>query len=368
MLGIVLTSPKLLSPNDYILFPDEECENAAKTKLMTPDGFYQINNNNSNNLFLHMNISSVSYYIDDLNTFIMNCKNKPKVIGISEYRIKTGRPPLSNINMNNYSYEYTPTESSKGGTLLYIDKNLRYRSRNDLTLYKSKEIESSFIEIIEPKKKNTIVGSIYKHPNVSVGEFTNDFLEPLLEKLCFEKKEVILMGDFNINLLNCNMDKSTSHYVDTLYSHAFFPKINSPTRITANSKTLIDNIFYNDVTKNIISGNITTSISDHLIQFLLIANQNPSSKNQVLNKRSLRNINSIAFEEDLKKINWNEALTLSEENPNLSFKTFLGIVDRLIDKHCPKKRIPKTKRQIKSKPWITPALSNSIEIKNRVYK
>ena len=64
------------------------------------------------------------------------------------------------------------------------------------------------------------------------------------------------MGEFNINL-NCNIDKSTSDYVDTLYSHAFFPTINSPTRITANSKTLIDNIFYNDVTKNI-SGNITT--------------------------------------------------------------------------------------------------------------
>ena len=54
-------------------------------------------------------------------------------------------------------------------------------------------------------------------------------------------------------------------------------------QITANSKTLIDNIFYNDVTKNIISGNITTSISDHLTQFLLISNQNPSSKNQMLN-------------------------------------------------------------------------------------
>ena len=81
-------------------------------------------------------------------------------------------------------------------------------------------------------------------------------------------------------------------------------------------------------------------------------------------KRSFRNINSIASEEDPKRINWNEALTLSEENPNLSFKTFLDIVDRLIDKHCPKKRIPKTKRQTKSKPWITPALSNSIKIKN----
>ena len=158
----------------------------------------------------------------------------------------------------------------------------------------------------------------------------------------------------------------------TLYTPmVFFPTINSPTRIIGNSKNLIDNIFYNDVTKNIMSGNITTSISDHFTQFLSISNQNPSSKNQMLNpndKRSFRNINSMAFEEDLKRINWNEALTLSEENPNLSFRTFLDIVERLIDKHCPKKRIPKTKRQTKSKPWIAPALSNSIKIKNRVYK
>ena len=46
---------------------DAEDYYAAKTELMTPDNFYQINNNNSNNLFLHMNISSVSYHIDDLN-------------------------------------------------------------------------------------------------------------------------------------------------------------------------------------------------------------------------------------------------------------------------------------------------------------
>ena len=58
----------------------------------------------------------------------------------------------------------------------------------------------------------------------------------------------------------------------------------------------------------------------------------------------------MAFEEDLKKSNWNEALTLSEENPNLSFKAFLNIVSMLIDKHCPKKLFPKTKHQTKSKP------------------
>ena len=187
MLDKVLTSRKLLSTNDYLLFSDEEFERATKTESMTSDVFYQISSNNLNSLFLHMNISSVSYHIVDLNTFIMNGKNKSKVIGISNCRAKAGRAPFSNINMSNYSYEYTPTETSKGMTLLYIDKNLRYRSRRELTLYKSKEIESSFIEIIESKKKNTIVVCIYKQPNVSVGEFTNGFLEPLLVKLSFKK-------------------------------------------------------------------------------------------------------------------------------------------------------------------------------------
>ena len=58
--------------------------------------------------------------------------------------------------------------------------------------------------------------------------------------------------------------------------------------------------------------------------------------------------------------------SLSEEIPNLSFKAFLDIVGRLIYKSCLKKRIPKTKRQTKSKPWITPFLSSSIKIKKTV--
>ena len=92
------------------------------------------------------------------------------------------------------------------------------------------------------------------------------------------------MRVFNIKLLNCNIDKNASHYVDILYSHAFSPTINSPTSITPISKTLIDNIFYNNITKNIISGNITTLISDHLTQFLLVSNQIPFSKQQMLCK------------------------------------------------------------------------------------
>ena len=80
--------------------------------------------------------------------------------------MRRGRPPtsLSNINIDHYICEYTPTESSKGDTLLYIDKLLKYKLSKDLNLNKPKESESILLEIIETKKKKTVVGCIYKHP------------------------------------------------------------------------------------------------------------------------------------------------------------------------------------------------------------
>ena len=52
--------------------------------------------------------------------------------------------------MNNFSFEFTPTESSAGGTLLYIANHL-YKPRLDLNIYKSNELESTFIEVLNPR-------------------------------------------------------------------------------------------------------------------------------------------------------------------------------------------------------------------------
>ena len=86
--------------------------------------------------------------------------------------------------------------------MAYIDNKLKYKIWNDLKLYTEKQIESTFLEIIEPNLRNKIVGCIYKHPNVPVTEFTNDYMGLFLEKLSHEWKEIILMDDFSINILN----------------------------------------------------------------------------------------------------------------------------------------------------------------------
>ena len=72
---------------------------------------------------------------------------------------------INNIDLEGYTIESTPTDDTYGGSLLYIDKNINFKTRNDLTIYKSRELQSVFIEVINKiSNKNTIIGCIYGHP------------------------------------------------------------------------------------------------------------------------------------------------------------------------------------------------------------
>ena len=106
---------------------------------------------------MHLNISSQSYHHPELYNLLSNLKIKPNIIGISETRLQRGKQPITNISLPNYVYEHTPTESGKGGTLLYIDKNIKYKLLNYLNIYTKKMVESTFIKILNKKQKNVII-------------------------------------------------------------------------------------------------------------------------------------------------------------------------------------------------------------------
>ena len=62
--------------------------------------------------------------------------------------------------------------------------------RNDLKISKLAQLESTFIEKINPRKPNIIVGVIYKHPKIDVTCFNNNFLSNLLRKINEEQESV----------------------------------------------------------------------------------------------------------------------------------------------------------------------------------
>ena len=134
--------------------------------------------------------------------YLLKCANKNfEIIAVSETRISKKTSLTSNINLNNYYFETTPTESTAGGTMLYVSNRLSYKPRTDLNMYKKDLLESTFIETINSKKSNIVVSCVYKHPSMDVLDF-NSLINQLLDKISKEQKQIFLLGDFNINLLN----------------------------------------------------------------------------------------------------------------------------------------------------------------------
>jgi exonuclease III len=194
---------------------------------------------------LHLNISSLSRHYDEFNELLSLLDLNFGIIGISESRFLINQPSPFNFSLEGYSVEHTPTESSAGGALLYISNRFSHQPRSDLSklMNSPKVLESVFVEITFSHKTNFIVGCIYKHPGMHIGTFNNEFLSPLLQYISRENKTVILLGDFNIDLLKANTNQDTSSFLDILGSNLILPQVLLPTRITETSRTLIDNIF-----------------------------------------------------------------------------------------------------------------------------
>ena len=133
---------------------------------------------------------------------------------------------------------------------------------------------------------NIVVGCVYKHPNMDVLDF-NSLINQLIDKISKEQKQIFLLGDFNINLLNYNEHQPTNEFLDSLASNSIIPYILQPKSMTSHFKTLIDNFFSNVLSFEVISGNITATISDHLPQFLLAPNvlSNPLCNNSNILER-----------------------------------------------------------------------------------
>ena len=50
---------------------------------------------------------------------------------------------------------------------------------------------------------------------MSTNELTDEHFAPLLDKINMEKKQGVLLGDFNINLLEYNIKNEVGRFVDT---------------------------------------------------------------------------------------------------------------------------------------------------------
>ena len=189
----------------------------------------------------------------------------------SESRLGKDKLPPTDVSLTNYSYELCLTECNAGGTLIYIRNHLACKTKNELNIYKSFELESTFTEICNLKKTNIITDRIHTHLNMNVTEFNDDHLNEIFDKLSKENKTIFIFGDFNINLLNYDTRPPTNKFLDLLYLITLNPIYYSPRGQKGIQKNLL-RIFSLIWLLRIIFGNIAAPNFDHLPQFIVIPN------------------------------------------------------------------------------------------------
>ena len=249
----------------------------------------------------HLNIHSIEKHIDELRVILAMLEFKFDVLCLSESKIHRDFDPKIDINIEGYQSPVgTPTESTKGGVLIYVKNSINFKPRNDLNIYKSKELESSFIEIVNPKETNSIVGVIYRHPCMEENIFTDDYLKKITDILSIENKKIFISGDFNFDLLNVSTHNETFSFFDTMMSNFLLPLITIPTKINTGTSTLIDNIFTNHLHPDMKTGNLTVKISDHLPSFMIVPrqNQNHLPKKHNLYSQKCKNFDQENFVHD----------------------------------------------------------------------
>jgi hypothetical protein len=183
-------------------------------------------------------------------------------------------------------------------------------------------------------------------------------------------KNVIVAGDFNIDLTKFNNNSNINDYLDNIIANGYIPKITNPTRLTCRTGTLIDNFFIklSDNFSYTTAGIMMQAISDHLPYFITLdylkPNINTSGRITICKSdtAALNNFRNFLINADImNQIN-------SCQNVNRKYEILQSIVLEGLNECLPIKTCRFNKYKHKKCLWITSGILHSIKQRDKLYK
>lgn len=358
-------------PNMVVSSPYWNVNEAANLLKSTPDAFSVFSLNSQS---IRAKISLLKIFLHELES--VDCSFS--AICIQESWIDDNSD-LSSINLENYKLINQPYRvSSHAGLIIFLRNDYTYKNIIS-PLYDS--WEHLCIEVIKKNGKNVILGNIYRppplrEPTAALRKFTGEFSD-LIQKLCKKNGHLMIVGDYNIDLLKSESDKNICNFLDSVMSFGLLPKITHPTRYSDQHGTdhLIDNAFVKTSLKNnqIFSAILTRKISDHL-GYLINLNdphpvlQNPPHPRYIqLNSQTPDKVQK--FTTALLDANLVNSIDCSSHgNPNENYEKFGSILETLRHEHFPPRLVRFNKRKHGKSVWITPGIIESVNFRDQLYK
>ena len=333
--------------------------------------------NKNNILVMHANVSSLDANKKHIKGLLFNSDVIPDIIGISETRLNEDYN-MAKTDIEGYHpmvFKHSNTgDSDFGGVGLYISKSLKYDIRSDLD-FDFDGCETTFIELKtgQMKRKNVIIGAIYRHPHNNHDTFYLN-LGKLLKKIT-EKYSVILCGDVNINTASENRASTAKEYKNLLLSYGCINLINKYTRIQTDingltTKTVIDHILTNHDTNLVESGVVTYHVSDHLpvISMFDVGVERLRQHNYTV-KRFYNNSGKTIYTESLKEslqnvFNANNVF----DNPDIALQKLISAIHTAEGVAFPRRKFSNKKAKKFRRSWMTTGILASINHRDKLFK
>ena len=215
--------------------------------------------------------------------------------------------------------------------------------------------------------RKVILENFYRLPRETSTDYKTfvDEFSPILAQLEQSHSEVIIAGDFNINLLDIKTKDTVLTFHNYFTTISFLPEITLPTRFSHRTGTLIDNFLckLSDISLKYKSGILVDILSDHQPYFMSLNLRTVNiipHKYITINKQTPNAIHN--FKEELSSSNIMELLDVNlKSNPNNNYDVLHDLI--CAQKHFPNKKIKFNKYKHKNTPWITTDILKSIKLK-----
>ena len=239
-----------------------------------------------------------------------------------------------------------------GGILVQVPVSIRSHRREDL---ERDHIEAVWLELCI-EKSTILLCHIYRPPNSA--KCILEDLSDVLEQAASERKELMIMGDLNCNILAPNA--TTKHLTAIMEEHQLSQLISKPTRVTNQSQTLNDiDLCFVSAPMCYTSGVTPLAGSDHMLIYASRSARTRRPTQPVKEIRSFKKCNVDTLLTDLQEAPWGVMDVFDSMDDKWDYWKTLFM--KIVNKHAPMIRIRPRKH---SHQWISADIRMMMKSRN----
>ena len=245
----------------------------------------------------------------------------------------------SEYNVNGYKMHRNDKTTNSGGMVVWLRADIPHKRRMDIEFSSHTPHIESMIFSLTVKTQIWYLVVVYKNPKVS----DNVFLERLCcayTRMSSDGKEIILLGDVNINMLQCKNKLKT----DLCETFGLTNLITNPTCFKTPSGTLLDPVLVMNANRFQNPINQPFGYSDfHNLVGCVTKLHVPPQKPVTVLYRNFKNFDDIAFNADVARAPFHISEIFDDVNDKIWYVS--NLYKDIINEHAPlKKRIIRTKQ------------------------